>query len=518
MAKQTVTLQVRNEDRLRLQQTPPANKIIFIANRLTKGLDEIVLLELLQTFYPAIKMLSFDVQKADFKKHDAFIIKKSLRGIHKIVQTTQAGSFALSLYFNTFYMHEPFYQFQLNQLFKTLRDEKWVIVPVHLSDEGATASDLEKMLLQVKKKFTPQYAPQISVRVGLPISTSTLSTFERSNDLRRFVQSRLFALAKNVENIAALFRRWLPKNSNQATEPIINPIDTKLLQSEIQTLRENHNTVVVQSHFEVFVAASWQIPNIMQEIGRLRELTFRKVGEGTGRACDVDEFDLYYRQLIIWDTVAACVVGGYRIGCGDEIFSTHGASGFYVSSLFRIKKGFYPILTQSLELGRSYIIEAYQGKYLPLFLLWKGILTFLLSNPHYRYLFGPVSISRRYSDVSRSIMVEFLRKYYFNQSLSTFLTPRKPFKLKISNVDVKFLVNTFGRELNDLDQFIEGIEVEQTKMPILVKQYVRQNAKFIGFNVDPNFSDCLDGFIILDLKDLPISTINNLQKEKNITT
>jgi putative hemolysin len=272
--------------------------------------------------------------------------------------------------------------------------------------------------------------------------------------------------------------------------------------------------VVSQSNFDVFVAAASQIPNVLQEIGRLREQTFRDISEGTGRALDIDEFDLYYHQLIIWDRNAERIVGGYRIGCGDEIFKNYGKHGFYISTLFKIKVGFYPILQRSLELGRSFIVFDYQRKPLPLFLLWKGILAFLLQNPQYRYLFGPVSMSRQFSNVSRSLVVDFLKTHYFNAELAVYLKPRKPFKIPKGKVDTKLLVKTFGGDLGNLDKFIEGIETEQLRMPVLMRQYIRQNARFVGFNIDPKFSDCLDGFIILNLKDIPKNTIENLQRTK----
>ena len=208
MPKYTVTLHVRAEDRLRLQNIQKKPKIIFIANRLAKGLDEVVLLQLLQPFYPSIKAISFSIYTNDFQEYDEFIIKRNLSNIHKILKTTDDSVLALSLYFS------PLYQLPLNQFFRTLRDENWLIVPIYLSSEAAAVPNLEKILLQVKKTLTPHQLPQLWVRVGLPISVSTLSSFKEANDLRRFVQSRLFALAKNQENISTLISRRKTKNAD----------------------------------------------------------------------------------------------------------------------------------------------------------------------------------------------------------------------------------------------------------------------------------------------------------------
>ena len=295
-------------------------------------------------------------------------------------------------------------------------------------------------------------------------------------------------------------------------ETIADAIHPDLLLREIELLRSTSLTFE-QSGYEVFVATSEQIPHVLQEIGRLREITFRSIGEGTGRSCDIDDFDDYYRQLIIWDTKEARIVGGYRLGYGNEIFARYGMRGFYISSLFKIKEGFFPILSQALELGRSYIVEDYQRKPLPLFLLWKGILAVLIQQPQFRYILGPVSISRKYSDLSRGLMVSFLKKHYFNDALAAHLKPRKPFRVKPKKAhDLSEIVDKMGSDLTDLDKYIEGVETKGARIPVLLRQYLRQNARFIGFNLDPNFSDCLDGFMILDMNDLPVSTIENLQR------
>lgn len=295
---------------------------------------------------------------------------------------------------------------------------------------------------------------------------------------------------------------------------IADGIETHLLSEEIGRLRKSC-LAFEQSNFEVFVAESVQIPQVLLEIGRLREITFRSVGEGTGHCRDIDSFDQYYRQLIIWDKNEQRIVGGYRLGCGDEIFTQLGVNGFYVSSLFHIGEGLFPVLAHSLELGRSYIVEDYQRKPLPLFLLWKGILAFLLQNRQYRYILGPVSISRQYSDLARGLMVAFLEHYYYNAELAAHLTPRKPFIVKAEkDVDPCHMIETIGGDISNLDKFIEGVETKGVRIPVLLRQYLRQNARFVGFNLDPNFSDCLDGFMILDMNDLPQSTIENLQRTR----
>jgi putative hemolysin len=228
----------------------------------------------------------------------------------------------------------------------------------------------------------------------------------------------------------------------------------------------------------------------------------------------MDEHDLYYLQLIIWDREKEQIAGGYRLGLGDQIFKRFGVNGFYTHSLFKMKPGLFPILQQSIELGRTYVPEAYQKHRLPLFLLWKGILHFLLANPKYRFLLGPVSISKDYSEASKGIIVEFVRRFFFDKKLAAMVSPRKAFRPKIKSVDTKLLAENLRGEFDALESLIETIEPAHFKVPVLFRQYLRQNAKFIAFNVDPNFSNCLDGLMILDIAQLPASTIEALQQEK----
>ncbi|MBK8556767.1 MAG: GNAT family N-acetyltransferase [Lewinellaceae bacterium] len=305
----------------------------------------------------------------------------------------------------------------------------------------------------------------------------------------------------------------LPPESSVEEEPIAEAIDTSVIAKELAALKPVRK-VTSRGAFDVYVAPIHEIPQTMMEIGRLREITFRNVGEGTGKPRDIDEYDLYYLQLLIWDREAQKIVGGYRLGQGDVIFKRFGINGFYASSLFKIEEGFYPVMQQSIELGRSYVVDEYQRHRLPLFLLWKGILFFLLANPHYRYLYGPVSISKYYSEVSKSVIIEFVKQYYFDETMAQYVQPRKPFRLKSRTVNTKIIAENLRGEFDALEDFVEKIEPKHFSVPVLFRQYLRQSAKFVAFNVDPKFSDCLDGLMVLDISKLPESTMEILQQEK----
>jgi putative hemolysin len=252
----------------------------------------------------------------------------------------------------------------------------------------------------------------------------------------------------------------------------------------------------------------------MNEIGRIRETTFRLVGEGTNQQLDIDEYDLYYYQMFIWDEEEKKIVGAYRVGKGNEIMLQYGIRGFYIQSLFRINRRFYPILSQALELGRSFIVPEYQKKPLPLFLLWKGILYFLLKNPEYRYLVGPVSISNRFSTFSKALIIKFIREHYYNNTISKYIKPRKRFRVPPHQLDTDIIFEN-SSDINKLDKFIKDIETGHFTMPVLLKKYLKQNGKIVEFNIDPKFNNALDGLLVVDIYDIPPETISSLSKEIN---
>ena len=290
---------------------------------------------------------------------------------------------------------------------------------------------------------------------------------------------------------------------------IISPIQRALLVKEISSLPKD-NCYIERGKFQVYIVQAHNTPNLLREIGRLREQTFREVGEGTGNALDVDEYDQYYFNLFIWDTEASQIVGGYRVGKGDDIFQQSGVNGFYINSLFHIEPTAFTILKKSLELGRSYIVKDYQKGYLPLFLLWQGILYFLIKHPQYRYLIGPVSISKYYSHTCKRMIVEFVKRHYYNEEVARYFQPRTPFSPALDNNTTLPLI---GKELKDLEIFLATIEPAHIKVPVLLKQYTKLNARFISFNLDPNFSDALDGLMLLDLKKLPEEIIRLLEEK-----
>lgn len=488
-----------------LKHIPTDKAFICIANEVNSGVDDYVLMKVFAQLEQRFKLLNLSKDHLEdkmnelyFKPTDSQNHNNKLSSLFSSTLDTlvreaigQELSLGIFLRYSTKRIQRlkrtPHHQ----KLIHCIKKLEVDLLPVHLSMQLANGQTT------------------VRVRIGSLIKVKEQKVFTRSRQFRKFIRSKIYALgsALKVKDF------YIPSQTEiEGEEPIAPAVDASLVEADIKNLSFK-NLIASRNDYDVFVAEAKEIPNALTQIGRLREITFRLVGEGTGRSLDLDEFDLYYRQLIIWDRKAKKIVGGYRLGLGDEIFKNLGAEGFYIHSLFKIKKGFYPIMQQSVELGRSYVIEEYQKKRLPLFLLWKGILFFLLQNPQYRYLYGPLSISKYYSEISKSVIVAFIKENFYDRRLAKFLKPRKPFKIQTDNINVKVLLKKFGGKLSNLGNFVEDIEPTHFNIPVLMKQYVKQNAKFISFNVDPNFSDVLDGFMILDLNEVPYTTIEALKKE-----
>jgi len=351
----------------------------------------------------------------------------------------------------------------------------------------------------------------IKLRIGSPIIEEEQNRFGDVYQFGRYLRAKTYSMASDIE-VRRFFNYTLKPSSKP--QPIMEPVPKDKILKEIQSIKSD-GMLFKLKNYVAYCAPASDIPNILNEIGRLREITFREVGEGTNRSIDIDEFDLYYNQLIIWDEEEERIVGAYRLGKGKEIMSQYGKRGFYLNTLFRMDEKFKPVLEESLELGRSFVIKEYQRKPMPLFLLWKGILYFLLKNPEYRYLIGPVSISNNYSTVSKDLIIRFIMRNHLNWQLAQHIKPRNSYKFKSDNTDLNLLMENMDHDINRLDKTIGDLDELNPGLPVLLKKYIKLNAKIIAFNVDPKFNNCLDGLIMLDVYDVPKNTIESLSKEAN---
>lgn len=251
--------------------------------------------------------------------------------------------------------------------------------------------------------------------------------------------------------------------------------------------------LVESGAFQVFIAGAREIPHVLREIGRLREATYRAIGEGTGRSLDLDRFDEDYLHLFCWDRTRNRIVGAYRIGRTDRIVAAKGVAGLYTRTLFKYDECLIARLSPALELGRSFIRAEYQKHYNALLLLWKGIGRFVANQPRYRVLFGPVSISSRYSDSSHQLLMAFLMQNHLEADLARLVEAIHPRPMDGMPAD------PVPASIEEASRLVARLEADGKGVPVLLRQYLKLKAKLIGFNVDPQFGDALDALMMVDL-------------------
>ncbi len=286
-------------------------------------------------------------------------------------------------------------------------------------------------------------------------------------------------------------------------EPVAPPGDPGRIRKEVGRL-DAADELARDRRFSVFLALPERVPHVLEELGRLREIAFRAVGEGTGRERDLDRFDRHYRHLFLWDREHECLAGGYRLGLTDEILPEHGADGLYCSTLFDFEPDFLDYLTPGIELGRSFVLPEYQRLPQPLPLMWKGLGAFVVSREHHRHLFGPVSISQDYSTIAKYLMVEFMTRELTHPTLARWVRPRNPFQLtdSLDGLGPEQISDSLQTS-QEVSAKVAEVEPDGKGIPILLKHYLKLNATLLSFNVDPDFNNALDALILIDLAKSP---------------
>ena len=376
-----------------------------------------------------------------------------------------------------------------------------------LNDSFRTAKLPSEMLTQKKRK--------IKVRIGNPISVADQQEHETLEDFTNFLRRKTYMLSSGFNKKSLLKNIHIPKQIKIPRSPkqIAGETEDYLMEAEIDFCRENDKRLLQSKNYEVFLVTREHIPNMVKEIGRLREITFRAIGEGTNNATDLDEFDDYYHHLFLYDNEGKKIVGAYRMGFGKEIFPKYGIDGFYLQQLFRFEPELYKLMSESIEMGRAFIVKEYQQKPMPLFLLWKGIVHCTLRFPEHNYLIGGVSISNKFSDFSKSMMIEFMKSHYYDPYVAQYIRPKKEYKVKLKDADKDFVFDETEADLNKFDKIIDELEPDSLRMPVLLKKYIKQNAKVVAFNVDPLFNNSVDGLMYIRIADLPESTVKPVMEE-----
>jgi len=520
-----IKYEISDDELLRIPEKGP---FIIVSNHPYGGIDGLLLLDAIAKRRPDFKvMANFLLRRIEpigdyilplnpFEKQKD--TGSGIQGIKEAMDHLTAGS-PLGIFpagevstYNDEWTDVTDRQWQ-NSAIKFIKNAGVPVVPVYFQGTNSRIFHLLGMIhpvlrtIRLPSELLNKKNKVIRIRIGNPVPVKDQEEFTDTYRYGRFLRAKTYSLGTTLE-VRKFFHYSLKRAVRE--EPLTDPVPTEKLLGDIGKLE---NFLLFKSgKFAVYCAPAMIMPNITTEIGRLREKTFRDVGEGTNRKIDIDEFDLYYNQLFVWDEETEQIAGAYRAGRGKDIIDKYGLQGLYIQSLFKVDKKFIPVLRQSIELGRSFISKDYQKKPLPLFLLWKGILYFLIKNPDYRYLIGPVSISNRFSDFSKGVIIKFIKENYFNHQLAQHIKPRNNFQVKLRDVDTEIILGD-SKDLEKLDKFIKDIEPSNYTVPVLLKKYLKQSGRIIGFNIDPKFNNALDGLLILDLYDVPLETITALSKE-----
>jgi putative hemolysin len=346
----------------------------------------------------------------------------------------------------------------------------------------------------------------VRVTVGTAISSPRLKRFETDEEMMKFLRMSAYMLRNRPEPRAGRVKgSWVTSSGGgrereTGRQPVAEKLPAEVLERDLRAL-PGENLLLSQGDFDVYIGSYAALPNMMQEIGRGREESFRFAGGGTGEAVDLAEADEYYQHLFVWSRRDRAVVGAYRMGLADEIIAARGPEGLVSSGLFEFKPAFVDRLNPGLELGRSYVLPEYQRSYSSLLLLWGGILAFIARNPRYRMIFGSVGVSQgeEYCAASRSLIVDYMRREHGQPELSVELHPRSPFSGMTFGPLVKEDISRLVKDVDDVSALVSGLERDGKGVPILIKHYIRMNAKLIDFGVMKNHSNAVVGFVLVDL-------------------
>lgn len=346
--------------------------------------------------------------------------------------------------------------------------------------------------LLLPHEFANKQGKEIRVEIGSPIAPREMALYATDEALTTFLRLRTYVLAERNADVPAPDAAETPVAAEKAE--IVPPVPPEELAAEIAALPPEAR-LCEGDGLGVYCAFAKQIPRCLREIGRLREITYREVGEGTNFEIDLDSYDEYYLHLFLWNDEKKEIAGAYRLGLADEIVAERGIKGLYTKTCFDFDHPFVDAIQPAIELGRSFVKKEYQRAFSSLMLLWKGICLFIANHPRYECCFGPVSISNEYLPASKEIVMRSLRLSAFREELAGTV---KPFHPPQTLSKREWLLPEYDAVFADQDaasKIVQEIEPDGKGFPILVKQYTKMGGKAVCFNVDPDFNYCVDGLV-----------------------
>lgn len=524
-----IKFEIPEED---LKRLPKDGAYITISNHPLGGIDGILLLKLMLEREPNFKIIAnFLLHRIDpmkpyimpvnpFENHkDA---KSSVIGIKETLRHLSDGkplgmfpAGEVSTYKDgKLVVDKPWEEGAI----KLIKKAKVPVIPIYFHAKNSKLfyflSKLDDTLRTAKlpSELLTQKDRVIKVRIGKPISVNEQNEYDKIEEYSEFLRKKTYMLANPFEKETKLLdtsNLKIPRSPKQ----IAMPANHEQIVNEVNALRQTDCRLLQSKNYEVFFTEANHIPNILHELGRLREITFREVGEGTNQSLDLDQFDQYYHHMFLWDDDTKEIAGAYRMGLGAEIFPKYGIDGFYLQELFRFEPELYDMMSKSIEMGRAFITKEYQQKPMPLFLLWKGIVHTTLRYPEHKFLIGGVSISNQFSDFTKSLMIEFMKSHYYDPYIAQYVHPKKEFKVKLKDADKDFIFDEAEADLVKFDKLIDELEPGNLRLPVLIKKYIKQNAKVVAFNVDPLFNNAVDGLMYIRIADIPESTMKPVMEE-----
>ena len=524
-----IKFEIPEED---LKRLPKGGAYITISNHPLGGIDGVLLLKLMLEREPNFKII------ANFLLHRIEPLKKYIMPVNPFENHKDAKSSVVGIKETLRHLSDgkPLGMFPAGEVstykdgklmvdkpweegaIKVIRKAQVPVVPIYFH---AKNSRLFYLLSKISSTFRTAKLPSevfsqkrrvIKVRIGKPISVSEQNEHATLEEYSEFLRKKTYMLANPFEKESP----FLPTPTlkiPKSPKTIVTAASLDKMMKEVDALRSTDCRLLQSKNYEVFFSEAAKIPNILHEIGRLREITFREVGEGTNESIDLDKHDQYYHHLFLWDNEANKIAGAYRMGLGSEIYPKYGINGFYLNDLFRFEPELYDMMHKSIEMGRAFIIKEYQQKPMPLFLLWKGIMHTTLRYPEHKFLLGGVSISNQFSDFSKSLMIEFMKSNYYDPYIAQYIHPKKAYKVKLKDADKDFIFNETEADLNKFDKIIDELEPGSLRLPVLIKKYIKQNAKVVAFNVDPLFNNAVDGLMYIRIADIPESTMKPVMEE-----
>lgn len=512
-----------------LESIPKEGGFIVVSNHPFGGIEGVMLLSVVAKRRPDFKLMANFILSHIPNLKDCFFSvnpfeknpewKSSVGGIKGAIQHVAAGN-GLGIFpageVSRYHGHD--YPEDLpwsNSIARIIKNAKVPVIPVFWDGQNSARfyrwDKINSMLgtARLTRELANKRDQHVILQIGRPILPAEVEAYEKPAELAAYLRSRSYALEANINNAQ-------PKTINDKWEPVEPARDTQLLIQELEAIREK-SFLFSAANFECFLANYDDIPNLMHELGRLREEAFRYIGEGTGKSLDTDEFDRHYKHLILWDNKKQQIVGAYRLGFGNEIMRNKGIKGFYVSTLFKLDESFGETLKKTMELGRSFVTVEYQREVLSLVLLLRGLAVVVTRNPEIEHFIGPVSISSWYPKFYQSMIVKYVEeKHPVNGELAHVASPTTPFHPDFLKVDPNVLLRDYMDSVDKFDKFMFRLSNSAYRMPTLFKKYLKLNAKFLCFNVDPDFNDTLDALLFLTCTDFPEDEVMPLFRDATL--